>query len=203
MRLRFRSFGLGRAALPLLLPLALTIGCTTQTGFEQARQAATAATPLREPDVRYEPTPQPVVREMLRLAGVGPNDVVYDLGSGDGRIPITAAREFGARGVGIDIDPQRIRESEANARAAGVTDRVHFRNEDLFEADFSDATVVMLFLYPDVNLKLRPRLLRELAPGTRVVSYYHDMGDWEPERIVPTPRANIYLWRIPPEAARE
>lgn len=183
------------ARLALLLPLAL-IACMPSAS-QQGAQSATAAGPLRAPDVRYEPTPQAVVREMLRLADVGPADVVYDLGSGDGRIPITAAREFGARGVGIDIDPQRIRESEANARAAGVTDRVHFRTEDLFEADFSEASVVTLFLYPDVNLKLRPRLLRELAPGTRVVSYYHDMADWVPERVVPTPRANIYLWRIP------
>ena len=202
MRFQSRSLRLGRAAL-LFLPLALALGCTTPGVTDHARQPTTAARPLRAPDVRYEPTPQPVVREMLRLANVGPADVVYDLGSGDGRIPITAAREFGARGVGIDIDPRRIRESEANARAAGVTDRVRFRNEDLFEADFSDATVVMLFLYPDVNLKLRPRLLRELAPGTRVVSYYHDMGDWAPERAVPMPRANIYLWRIPPEEAPE
>ena len=152
------------------------------------------------PDVRYVPTPQRVVRKMLRLAGVGPTDLVYDLGSGDGRIPITAAREFGARGVGIDIDPRRIREAEANARAAGVTDRVRFRNEDLFEADFRDATVVTLFLSADVNRRLRPRLLRELAPGTRVVSYWHDMGDWRPLRRVRTPQANIYLWHIPPQA---
>jgi SAM-dependent methyltransferase len=147
--------------------------------------------------VRYEPTPQPVVDAMLRLAEVRPDDLVYDLGSGDGRIPITAARAYGARAVGIDIDPKRIAESNANARAAGVTARVSFRNEDLFVADFHDATVVTLFLYPDLNLKLRPRLWRELRPGTRIVSYYHDMGDWRPERIVPTPRANIYLWRIP------
>jgi SAM-dependent methyltransferase len=140
---------------------------------------------------------------MLRLAGVGPTDLVYDLGSGDGRIPITAAAEFGARGVGIDIDPRRIREAEANARAAGVTDRVRFRNEDLFEADFRDATVVTLFLSRDVNRRLRPRLLRELAPGTRVVSYWHDMGDWTPLRTVRMPRANIYLWHIPPRAPAE
>jgi predicted O-methyltransferase YrrM len=181
----------------LFIPLALTLACGEPGSSHQRAQTATTERALRAPDVRYEPTPQPVVREMLRLAGVGPTDVVYDLGSGDGRIPITAAREFGARGVGIDIDPQRIREAKANARAAGVTGRVRFRNQDLFEAEFGDATVVMLFLFPDLNLKLRPRLLRELAPGTRVVSYYHDMGDWIPERVVPTPEANIYLWRIP------
>ena len=151
----------------------------------------------------YEPTPLPVVRRMLRLAGVGPTDLVYDLGSGDGRIPITAAKEFGARGVGIDIDPQRIREAESNARAAGVTDRVRFRNEDLFEADFRDATVVTLFLSPETNLRLRQRLLRELAPGSRVVSYWHDMGDWTPLRTSPTRWANVYLWHIPPRAPPE
>lgn len=157
-----------------------------------------AANALREPDVRYEPSPMPVVHAMLRLAETGPRDLVYDLGSGDGRIPITAARDYGARGVGVDIDPRRIAEANANAREAGVTDRVSFRNEDLFEANFSDATVVTLFLYRDVNLKLRPRLLAELRPGTRVVSYWHDMGDWEPERTTRMERADIYLWTIPP-----
>lgn len=185
-----------------LAALALSPACT-EPSFKEAGQTKTAARSLREPDVRYVPTPRPVVREMLRLAGVGPTDLVYDLGSGDGRIPITAAGEFGARGVGIDIDPRRIREAEANARAAGVTDRVRFRNEDLFEADFRDATVVTLFLSPDVNLRLRPRLMRELAPGTRVVSYYHDMGNWTPLRTVRMPRANIYLWHIPPRAPPE
>lgn len=155
---------------------------------------------LREPDVHYEPTPQPVVHRMLELAGVRPGDIVYDLGSGDGRIPITAAKSYGARGVGIDIDPKRVAESNANALRAGVTDRVSFRNEDLFLADFSDATVVTLFLFPDLNLRLRPRLLAELKPGTRVVSYYHDMGGWRPDRTVRAPRANIYLWIIPASA---
>lgn len=200
MRDETRSLLRAPAKLVLALPLALALACSATTPPEAAAQGATAVRPLRAPDVRYEPTPQRVVRSMLRLAGVGPNDLVYDLGSGDGRIPITAAREFGARGVGIDIDPQRIREAEANARGAGVTDRVRFRNEDLFEADFHDATVVTLFLYPDLNLKLRPRLLRDLAPGTRVVSYYHDMGDWAPLRTVRAPEAKIYLWRIPPAA---
>jgi hypothetical protein len=187
----------GAARLALLVPLALVFACSQPGSFEQTTQTGTAAMPLREPDVRYEPTPRPVVREMLRLAGVGPTDLLYDLGSGDGRIPIMAASDFGARGIGIDIDPRRIREAQANARAAGVTDRVRFRNEDLFEAGFRDATVVTLFLSADVNLRLRPRLLRELAPGTRVVSYWHDMGDWRPLRTVRVPRANIYLWEIP------
>jgi ribosomal protein L11 methylase PrmA len=150
--------------------LALVMAACTPAAPDGGSQTATAERPLRKPDVRYEPTPQPVVRAMLDLAGVRPGDVVYDLGSGDGRIPITAARLYGARGVGIDIDPRRIAEANANARSAAVADRVSFRNEDLFEADFSDATVVALFLYPDLNLKLRPRLLRELRPGTRIVS---------------------------------
>jgi SAM-dependent methyltransferase len=193
----------GAAFLALFSSLALVFGCAAPLSNQQVADSPSARAPLRAPDVRYEPTPQSIVREMLRLANVGPGDLVYDLGSGDGRIPITAAREFGARGVGIDIDPQRIREADANARAAGVTDRVEFRNEDLFEADFRDATVVMLFLYPDLNLKLRPRLLSELAPGTRVVSYYHDMGDWKPERTAPMREANIYLWRIPARTSSE
>ena len=197
--MRCETHSLLRAA-AWLAALALSFACTEPGPFREATQGGTAARPLRAPDVRYVPTPQPVVREMLRLAGVGPTDLVYDLGSGDGRIPITAASEFGARGVGIDIDPRRIRAAEANARAAGVTGRVRFRNEDLFEADFRDATVVTLFLSRDVNLRLRPRLMRELAPGTRVVSYYHHMGDWRPLRTVRMPRANIYLWQIPPRA---
>jgi SAM-dependent methyltransferase len=200
LRCETRSL-LGAAA--WLVPLALSPACTEPGSLREAARTTAAARSLRAPDVRYVPTPRPVVRAMLRLAGVGPTDLVYDLGSGDGRIPITAAAEFGARGVGIDIDPRRIREAEANARAAGVTDRVRFRNEDLFEADFRDATVVTLFLSPEVNLRLRPRLLRELAPGTRVVSYWHDMGDWMPLRTARMPRANIYLWHVPPRAPPE
>lgn len=134
---------------------------------------------------------------MLELAEVTPRDVVYDLGCGDGRIVIAAAKEFGARGVGIDIDPARIAESEKNARKAGVAGRVRFRNEDLFEADIREATVVTLYLWPWVNLKLRPKLLRELKPGTRVVSHCHDMGDWIPERRIEVNGHRIYLWRIP------
>lgn len=198
MRRETRS-PLGAAVtLALLVLLALPLGCSAPGSFEDATRTRTAAIPLRAPDVTYEPTPLPVVRKMLRLAQVGPEDRVYDLGSGDGRIPILAASEFGARAVGIDIDPQRIREAEENARTAGVSDRVRFRNEDLFEADIRDATVVTLFLSREVNLRLRPRLLRQLAPGTRVVSYWHDLGTWRPLRTVRTRRANIYLWHVPP-----
>ena len=164
---------------------------------DRAIQIARPAAPLRGPDVRYVPSPHKVVRAMLRLAKVRPGEVVYDLGSGDGRIPIAAARDFGARGVGIDIDPVRIAEAEANADKAGVADRVVFRNEDLFAADFRDANVVTLFLQRDLNLRLRPRLLAELAPGTRIVSYWHDMGDWKPQRRVPAGDAWVYLWTVP------
>lgn len=179
----------------IFLALAI-VACTPAP--PNGADATELVTPMRKPDVRYEPSPQPVVQAMLALAGVRKEDLVYDLGSGDGRIPIAAARVYGARGVGIDIDPLRIAEANANALSAGVTDRVTFRHEDLFTADFRDATVVTLFLSPVANLKLRPRLLSELKPGTRIVSYWHDMGDWPPEAMIPTDRANIYLWTIPP-----
>ena len=156
---------------------------------------------LRAPDVRYEPSGAEVVQAMLRLGKVAVGDVVYDLGCGDGRIVIAAVRERGARGVCVDIDPQRIAESRDNARAAGVADRIQFRNEDLFTTDIGDATVVMLFLYPDLNLKLRPKLWKELKPGTRVVSHWHDMGDWKPletARVVSEGQERpIYFWTIP------
>jgi SAM-dependent methyltransferase len=159
------------------------------------------STSLRAPDVHYEPTPPEVVEAMLRLANVKAGDVVYDLGCGDGRIVITAAREFAARGVCVDIDPQRIAESRENARAAGVTDHIRFLNQDLLETDVSDATVVMLFLSPALNLAVRPKLLRELKPGARIVSHWHDMGDWKSNQTVRV-KGNgrerpIYLWIIP------
>jgi ribosomal protein L11 methylase PrmA len=149
------------------------------------------------PDVHWEPSPPEVVTTMLELAGVRKDDIVYDLGCGDGRIVIAAARDFGARGVGIDIDPVRIAESKENASKAGVTSRVEFREEDLFEADFHQATVVTLFLWPELNLKLRPALIRQLKPGTRILSYMHDMGDWPPEKERVVNGRHIYLWTIP------
>lgn len=155
-------------------------------------------------DVPYVPTPEPVVEKMLELAKVGPNDLVYDLGSGDGRIVIAAAKKHGARGIGVDIDPERVREARENAKAAGVTDRVQFREGDLFKMDLSGATVVTLYLLPDVNMKLRPKLLKELKPGTRIVSHSFDMGDWAPEQKVQVEGRTIYYWTIPekPQASR-
>jgi tRNA G37 N-methylase Trm5 len=149
-------------------------------------------------DVLYVPTPHDVVEEMLRMAGVGKGDVLYDLGSGDGRIPIAAARKFGIRATGIDIDPERIREAEGNASAAGVAALVRFRQEDLFKTDFRDATVVTLYLQPHLNLRLRPKLRSELRPGTRIVSHDFAMGDdWPAERALKLENDTIYFWTIP------
>ncbi|MDM9382021.1 class I SAM-dependent methyltransferase [Chlorogloeopsis sp. ULAP01] len=164
----------------------------------QAPAPTTTTKPQERPaDVPYVPTPQQVVDRMLQLGQVNKNDVVYDLGSGDGRIPITAAQKYGARGVGIDIDPERIQEANENARKAGVTDRVEFRQQDLFNTDLSEATVVTLYLLPDINVKLRPKLLKELKPGTLVVSHAFDMGEWKPERVEQVEGRTIYVWRIP------
>ena len=161
--------------------------------------AFSAAAPAQSqtPDVIYVPTPPEVVDEMLKLAKVGKGDVLYDLGSGDGRIPVTAAKRFGIRAYGIDIDPQRINEANENARKNGVTKLVQFRQEDLFKAKFADATVVTLYLLPDLNVKLRPRLLAELRPGTRIVSHQFDMGTWKPDRKVELNGRTIYLWTVP------
>jgi SAM-dependent methyltransferase len=148
-------------------------------------------------DVPFVSTPERVVERMLALAKVGPQDVVYDLGSGDGRIVIAAARKHGARGVGIDIDPQRVKEGRDNARRAGVADRVEFREGNLFKADISDATVVTLYLMTGVNLQLRPKLLNELKPGTRVVSHAFGMGDWKPAAIERVGTTTLYYWVVP------
>ena len=175
---------------------AIVLGAIVSTALAQS----VGQTPLRTPDVHYEPTPQNVVVEMLDLAKIGPQDVVYDLGCGDGRIVIAAVRERGARGVCVDIDPQRIRESKANAARAGVVERIVFLNGDLFESDLADATVVTLFLSPELNRKLRPKLVRELRPGTRVLSYVHDMDGWRPDRQRTVEGAygprQLYLWVI-------
>jgi len=151
----------------------------------------------REPDVPYVRTPRAVVAKMLEIAKVTKDDVVYDLGSGDGRIVIMAAQRFGARGVGVEIDPQLVWEAQDNATQAGVAAQVHFLLQDLFETDLQAATVVTLYLTQDVNLQLRPKLWRELHPGTRVVSHDFRMGDWQPEKVVRVGRSVIYYWTIP------
>jgi ribosomal protein L11 methylase PrmA len=169
------------------------IGALSPSAFAQAAAQA----PLRSPDVIFVPTPQEVVDAMLKLAKVTQTDVIYDLGSGDGRIPVTAAKTYGARGVGIDIDPQRIREANENAKAAGVTDKVKFLNQDLFTTDISEASVVTLYLLPSLNLKLMPKLMKELKPGTRIVSHAFDMGDWKPEQTLNVNGRTVYFWTIP------
>ncbi len=148
-------------------------------------------------DVIYVPTRDTVVNAMLKLAKVEPDDVVYDLGSGDGRIVIAAAKNFGARGVGIDIDPQRISESNVNAKKAEVTNKVEFIEADLFKSDFREATVVTLYLLSHLNERLKPILLKQLKPGTRIVSHAFDMGDWKPDRVEFVDGTTIYLWTIP------
>ncbi|HNQ79898.1 MAG TPA: class I SAM-dependent methyltransferase [Candidatus Aminicenantes bacterium] len=164
-----------------------------------------AAGQVRLLDVPYVPTKFPVVDEMLSMAGVSKNDIVYDLGCGDGRIVIGAAQKYGARGIGIDLDPERILESEANASSAGVADRVRFYTGDLFEADIREATVVSLYLLTSINLRLRPRLLRELRPGSRVVSHNFAMENWKPDASseveVDGVRHDVFLWVIPANAS--
>jgi predicted O-methyltransferase YrrM len=184
-------------SLALLVALVATACATAQTA------SSGAATEQKKPDVPYVPTHEMVVDEMLRMAKVGKDDVVYDLGSGDGRIVITAAKEFGARGTGIEISPDLVQKAKDNARTAGVSDKVEFKEGDIFEADIKDATVVMLYLLPAVNLKLRPKLLSELRPGTRIVSHNYDMGDWKPQQqtTVKTPDGvdhTVYFWVVPP-----
>ena len=169
-------------------------------------QATPSATPntqseQREPDVPYVPTPQPVVDAMLKLANVKKGDVLYDLGSGDGRIPITAAKKYGVRAVGIDINPERIAEANQNAKKAGVTKQVQFRQQDLFQTKLGEASVVTLYLLPDINVKLRPQLFKQLKPGTRIVSHDFDMGEWKPDKVLqvkgPTREHTLYYWVVP------
>jgi precorrin-6B methylase 2 len=163
-----------------------------------AEQAATQA-PLRSPDVIFVPTPPEVVAAMLKVAKVGKSDIVFDLGSGDGRIPIAAVKDFGAaRATGIDIDPQRIKEANANLANSGITgNRVRFLNQDLFTTDISEATVVTLYLLPSLNVKLIPKFEKELKPGTRIVSHSFDMGDWKPEQTIDVDGRKVYYWTWP------
>jgi len=183
---------------------ALLAAATLLTSAVLAQDA-----PRQAPEVPYLPTTQPAVEAMLKLAGVTANDVVYDLGCGDGRIVVTAAKLYGARGVGIDIDPQRIREANENAKKTGVEQLVRFEENDLFKADIREASVVTLFLLSSVNARLRPKLLEELRPGTRVVSNTFDMGEWKPEKEFTVDTGDegyfsrkLYLWTIPPRDAK-
>jgi|SRR5690606_11645978 len=158
-------------------------------------------------DVPYVPTPDIVVDRMLQLAEVTAEDILYDLGSGDGRIPIAAAKRLGTTAVGIDLNPERVREAKANAENAQVTDKVEFIEGNIFDIDFTDATVLCLYLFPEVNMRLRPTILR-MDPGTRVISHNYDMGDWKPERVekITAPSGTehtLYLWRVPPNGKIE
>ena len=170
---------------------------TVLTGLPGAGFAQGTATAVRPPDVIYVPTPEEVVDAMLQVAKVTKNDVVYDLGTGDGRIPVTAAKKYGARGVGIDIDPQRIKDATENVQKNGVGDRVRIVQADLFEANISEATVVTLYLLPVLNQRLKPKLLKDLKPGTRIVSHAFDMGDWKPEQELDVNGRKVYFWTIP------
>lgn len=164
-----------------------------------AASAQTVPKMVQIPEVPYLATSDEVADAMLRLAGVTSSDTVYDLGCGDGRIVILAAKQYNARGVGIDIEPERIRQSRENADRAGVEPRVHFEINDLFAADIHDATVVMLYLLPSVNERLRPKLLKELKPGARIVSHSFPMGDWKPDKEQEVDGQPIYLWIVPPK----
>jgi SAM-dependent methyltransferase len=164
----------------------------------------TAARPKRKLDVWYVPTPPEIVDRMLDVAHVRIGDVVYDLGCGDGRMVIAAAKKYGTRGVGVDLDPARIREARANAKQAGVESLVTFKVEDLFQTDLREATVVLLYLLPELNRRLKPKLFAQLQPGARVVSHDWDMGkDWPPDQYVKLGGDGIYLWVMPDFAARK
>jgi SAM-dependent methyltransferase len=180
------------------LALATALGAAPPLPAQTAPELA--AEPVKK-DVPYVPTPEAVVTRMLEMAELRSGDVVYDLGCGDGRIVIAAVQKPGVRGVCVDIDPARISESRANALKAGVTDRIKFVQGDLFEVPLADATVVTMYLLPDINLRLRPRLLNELRPGTRIVSHAFDMGDWQPEQRVLESGSAIYRWTVPPPPA--
>jgi SAM-dependent methyltransferase len=168
---------------------------------QTTEQLASPAGPKKEPDIHYVPTPQELVDAMLDMAKVGKNDIVYDLGSGDGRLVITAAKIYGASGIGIDIDPKRISEARENAKKAGVENRVRFLEEDLFKSDFHDATVVTLYLLNELNMRLRPRIFAQLKPGARVVSHAFMMGDWEPDERktieIGGQSYDAYYWVVP------
>jgi hypothetical protein len=193
---RAASFEGARAAQGRQAARSGRAGQVVQTRRRPARQRK-----LRRPDVIFVPTPPETVDEMLRQANLKAGDVLYDIGSGDGRIPIAAARQYGVRAVGIDIDARLVEEARENAHREGVSDLVTFRHEDMFVADLRGATVVTLYLSDTLNVMLRPKLLRELRPGTRIISHDFTMGDWKPEKTVRVPWKNlyrtVYVWTVP------
>jgi SAM-dependent methyltransferase len=192
-----RSFSWSRFSHPgVALAAALAVGAPLAATPSAAR-AAESGDGLRQPDVVYVPTPQEVVDTMLDLAKVGKNDVVYDLGCGDGRIVVEAAKRGAKKAVGVDIDPARVAEARANVREAKVEDRAKIVEGDLFELDLKDATVVALYLLPELNLRLRPKLL-QLPPGTRIVSHAFDMGDWKADEERSVAGKTVYFWTVPP-----
>lgn len=205
-----------RILLQFVLPSVLILACifvglgsSTATGnpnFAASSQRRTTKRSthkrqLRKPDVIYYSTPPETVDAMLRVAAIKPNDVLYDLGSGDGRIPIAAAKQYGIHAVGIEIDPKLVAEAQENARRENVATLVRFRNDDMFVVSYRDASVVTLYLSEKLNLLLLPKLLRELRPGSRIVSHDFRMGDWKPEQTVRVPWQNgfrtVYLWTVP------
>ncbi len=181
-------------ALSLLLAAAVAVGVHAQT-----------AAPQKAPDVPFVPTDEKIVTKMLEMAKVTKTDHLIDLGSGDGRIVITAAKRYGARGMGVEIDPALVRKARENAQAAGVADRATFVEGDIFEANIRDATVITMYLLADINMRLRPKLLNDLKPGTRIVSHNYDLGDWKPARTATVSVGGIehtvYFWVVPPRAA--
>jgi SAM-dependent methyltransferase len=196
--------GLALLGLMLIAPWCVTAAPSEASRSAQAQPAEIDPTKLnRKLDVWYVPTPHEVVDRMLDEAKIRATDIVYDLGCGDGRIVIAAAKKYGTRGVGIDLDPARIKEARANAKAAGVEQLVTFKVADLFQTDLREATVVMLYLLPELNRRLKPKLFAELVPGARVVSHDFDMGrEWPPDRSVKLGSDGIYMWVMPPLAER-
>lgn len=193
---RFHPFGLGAGAL-----LLGSLACG-YPGVPAAWQQIDRDRPAREPDVPYEPSSARAIDAMIELGRPGPSDVVYDLGCGDGRVVVEAVKRSRARGVCVDIDPKLVRRARENATRAGVADRIDFLTQDLFVTDLRGATVVLLFLWPEVNLRLLPKLLRELPPGARIVSNMHDMGSFAPTRVItlepgPNEPHRVYSWTVP------
>ena len=183
-----------------MLLTAWLVTLTLLGGCAGAPSLGATATPPKL-DAPWIPSAPAVISAMLEAAKVGVGDTLYDLGCGEGEIVIAAAKQYGARGVGVDLDPERIRNARANAASAGVTARVTFIEQDLFTTDVSQATVVTLYLGPEINRRLRPKLLSELRPGSRIVSHDFGMGDWVPERTITVPLARehrVFLWRVPP-----